>query len=82
MIFVDEKMFRSDESGQLMCWREKGTRFNRNNINLTRHSGHISVNMFGWMWAYGVGELTEIEGRFTGMLSTSIILSFVAKLLR
>ena len=51
VIFVDEKSFRSDVSGALHCWRPNGTRYNEEHLNLTRHSGHVSVNMYGWMWA-------------------------------
>lgn len=28
-------------------------------------SGHVSVNTWGWIFLYGVGELAEIGGRFT-----------------
>lgn len=66
VIFVDEKTFRSDVQGRLHCWRSANTRYRPENLNLTHHSGHVSLNMFGWMWSGGVGELTTIEGRFTG----------------
>lgn len=72
MIFVDEKSFRSDVSGRLHCWRPNNTRYEVQNLNLTHHSGHISSHFFGWMWAEGVGELTKIDGRFTGNNDNSL----------
>ena len=26
-------------------------------------SGHVTVNLWGWIFLHGVGELTDIEGR-------------------
>lgn len=66
VVFVDEKTFRSDQHGALHCWRPMGTRYRAENLNLTHHSGHVSANLFGWMWSGGVGELTPINGRFNG----------------
>lgn len=28
-------------------------------------SGHVTCNLWGWIHLYGIGELAEIEGRFT-----------------
>ena len=66
VVFVDEKSFRSDQSGRVHVWRPNGTRFSETNVNAVRRSGHISVNMFGWVSANGVGELSLVENRLTG----------------
>ena len=66
MVFVDEKCFRSDQSGNVNVWRPNCTRFSEQNVNAVHRSGHITVNMFGWVCASGVGELTRIENRLTG----------------
>lgn len=66
VIFCDEKTFRSDQHGRLHCWRRRGTRYQTENINITHHSGHVCLNMFGWSWSGGVGELTKIDCRFNG----------------
>jgi len=72
VIFVDEKSFRSDATGQMHCWRPRATRYEARHLNLVQRSGHVSANMFGWMWAFGVGELTEINGRLNGELRLSV----------
>jgi len=68
VIFVDEKTFSSSTQGRIRVWRSRGTRYNPDNVVETHESGHITQGFFGWMWAYGPGELTQIEGRFTGWL--------------
>lgn len=46
--------------------KKRNIRYQQEHLNLTHHSGHVSLNMFGWMWSGGVGELTTVGGRFTG----------------
>ncbi|CAF3669016.1 unnamed protein product [Rotaria socialis] len=65
VIFTDEKTFSTDDHGQLHCWRTDGTRFKEQNVAKSRRSGRITAGMWGWMCGYGVGELCEINGRFT-----------------
>lgn len=65
VIFSDEKTFLSTTHGRLRCWRVNGTRYSRQNIYEVARSGHVTCNMWGWMHLYGIGELAEIEGRFT-----------------
>lgn len=66
VIFTDEKCFSSVEAGARICWRPVNTRYTQKNIQERSRSGRITANLWGWMWAYGPGELVKIEGRFTG----------------
>ena len=75
-MFVDEKTFRSDQSGNVHVWRPDGTRYHEENVNAVRRIGHISVNMFGWVSASGVGELTRIENRLTGNVISHTIKNY------
>lgn len=36
------------------------------NIVETTRSGHVTAGVWGWISGFGVGELAEIDGRFTG----------------
>lgn len=65
VIFSDEKTFASNTHGRLHCWRRDNTRYEPQNIYEEARSGHITLNVWGWIHLYGVGELTEIHGRFT-----------------
>ena len=65
VIFSDEKTFASTTHGQLHCWRPNDTRYSRQNIYEVARSGHVTCNVWGWIHLYGLGELAEIEGRFT-----------------
>ena len=49
-------------------WRPVNTRYHKRHIVETNRSGYVSVNMFGWIWSGGPGELTRITSRFTGEL--------------
>lgn len=65
VIFTDEKCFSSVKSGTGVCWRIANTRYEEKNIDTKARSGRVSTSLWGWMWAYGPGELVEIEGRLT-----------------
>lgn len=67
VIFTDEKSFSSVSEGARHCWRPVNTRYMEKNIEEIATSGRITVNMWGWMWAYGPGELVVLEGRFTSV---------------
>jgi len=73
VIFLDEKTFRSDCHGALHCWRPDGTRYELPHVNPTHHQGRVTVNMLGWMWSHGVGELFNVEERFTGELYADLL---------
>ncbi|KAK3888064.1 hypothetical protein Pcinc_007854 [Petrolisthes cinctipes] len=65
VIFSDESYFTSVEVKARHCWRQKDTRYDAENIKERAVSGRIGRNYWGWMWAYGPGELVSLEGRFT-----------------
>lgn len=67
VIFTDETCFCSTQVGKRHCWRLKNTRYNPENIQEIARSGRVSVSFWGWMWAYGPGELVKIDGRLTGI---------------
>lgn len=65
VVFSDEKTFASTSHGQLHCWRRNNTRYARQHIYEQARSGHVTCNVWGWVNLYTLGELTEIQGRFT-----------------
>ena len=72
VVFLDEKTFRSDCHGRLHCWRPNGTLYDQRYMNPTHHQGHVTVNMEGWMWSHGVGQLHRITKRFTGIVCLTL----------
>lgn len=73
VIFSDEKTFSSSTHGPLHCYRRPGTRYLRENIFEIARSGHVTCNVWGWIHLYGIGELTEIEGRFTSQVYLELL---------
>ncbi|KAK4307347.1 hypothetical protein Pmani_018177 [Petrolisthes manimaculis] len=65
VIFSDEKTFSSTSHGKLHCWRRDNTRYDEENVYQVARSGRVTCNVWGWIFLHGVGEVTEIEGRFT-----------------
>ena len=65
VVWTDEKTFSSSDHGQLHCWRPNNSRYDPKHIYEVARSGHVTVNMWGWINLNCVGELTEINGRFT-----------------
>ena len=65
VIFTDEKTFASNTHGQLHCWGSNNSKYERRNIYEVARSGHITCNVWGWIHLHGIGEVAEIEGRFT-----------------
>lgn len=59
-IFTDEKTFKSSQHGRMTLWRYNNTRNTHEHIVPTTESGRISVNIWGWMSADGVGELSRL----------------------
>ena len=66
VVFGDEKTFCSSTQGASHCWRRKGTRFEKEHLQITHNSGRISKAFWGWCAWGGVGEITVIENRLTG----------------
>ncbi|CAF2060967.1 unnamed protein product [Rotaria magnacalcarata] len=65
VIFTDEKTFSSEGHSKRHCWRLRETRYEEKNICESQRSGRINVGMLGWISGLGIGELTEVNGRFT-----------------
>lgn len=65
VIFTDEKTFSSTNHGRLHCWRINNSRYDPVNVYQEARSGHVTVNIWGWVNLNSVGEMTDIEGRFT-----------------
>lgn len=65
VIFTDEKCFSSVKAGPGVCWRVTKTRYLDKHIFTKAKSGRVSTSLWGWMWAYGPGELLEIDGKLT-----------------
>lgn len=65
VIFSDEKTFQSTNHGQLHCWRADNTRYDHRHIYQEARSGHVTANVWGWVNLNSIGELVEINGRFT-----------------
>ncbi|KAK4302568.1 hypothetical protein Pmani_025344 [Petrolisthes manimaculis] len=40
-------------------------RYDEENVYQVARSGRVTCNVWGWIFLHGVGEVTEIEGRFT-----------------
>lgn len=62
-VFVDEKVFQTNEHGRLTLYRPNNTRYDERNVLPNRTSGRISLAFWGWISASGPGELVEIPGR-------------------
>lgn len=65
VIFSDETTFYSHNHGRLHCWRPNNTRYDPTYVYQQAKSGHVTLNMWGWINLNSIGELTEIHGRFT-----------------
>lgn len=77
-IFTDEKSFNSSTNGRLNLWRYNNTRYEEKNVVINRESGRISINLWGWISADGVGELVQLPPRanavnYVSMLEESML---------
>ena len=50
VIFTDEKTFSSMDHGRKRCWRKKNTRYEDKYIYKNAKSGHVTCNMWGWIF--------------------------------
>lgn len=65
VVFTDEKIFQSTYNGQIRVYRPANSRFEeRYTSDLAFRPGRFSVNIWGWICAYGVGVCWPLEGRF------------------
>lgn len=53
-------------------YRARGDRFRDQNIALKHVSGKVTANFWGWISAFGPGEIVRIRGRFTGNLNLMV----------
>lgn len=63
VIFLDEKVFKTEENAKKIVWRLNGTRYDRHYIEPKRHSGRITAAYWGWMSADGPGEICRVSPR-------------------
>jgi transposase-like protein/transposase len=61
-MFSDECSISSANVGPVIVYRPKGKRFDKRYVAQTRTSGRVSVSVWGWMSAQGLGSLYRIEG--------------------
>lgn len=67
VIFVDEKVFSTNEQGRVSLWRFENTRYEEPNILQTQQSGRLTLGFWGWMSSSGPGELIEIPTRMNAV---------------
>lgn len=65
VIFSDEKTFYSTTHNRLMCWRRNNFHYTPDHVVEEARSGHVTANLWGWLHLFGLGELTDMQGRFT-----------------
>ncbi|KAG0718363.1 putative low-specificity L-threonine aldolase 1 [Chionoecetes opilio] len=82
VIFCDEKTFRSSDHGRVRVWRRDNTRYEPRNICTETRSGHVTCNVFGWISMHGVGDVVNIEGRFTAAKYVDLLDNFLLPSLR
>lgn len=66
VIFCDEKVFKSYSNYRQPLYRRDNSRYDEENLLFVRHSGRITMGMWGWMSVDGPGELVRIPPRMTG----------------
>lgn len=66
VIFSDETSFTTEKGHCKHVYRKTNTRFSNKNISQSDRSGRKCCSMWGWISAYGPGELTLIEGSLNG----------------
>jgi hypothetical protein len=67
VVFVDEKVFSTNEQGRVSLWRLENTRYEEPNILKTQQSGRLTLGFWGWMTSSGPGELIEIPTRMNSV---------------
>ncbi|XP_042213233.1 uncharacterized protein LOC121860217 [Homarus americanus] len=65
VVFTDEKTFASTNHGKIHLWRPNRMRYNRAHIYEVARSGHVTLNMWGYISQHGMGDIFLIPGRFT-----------------
>ncbi|KAF2883125.1 hypothetical protein ILUMI_23042 [Ignelater luminosus] len=73
VIFSDEKIFKTGMGTCQPLWRLDNTRHQPQNVSRLRHSGRITMSMWGWMSSAGPGELVRTSPRMTAAEYVNIL---------
>lgn len=73
VIFTDEKIFQSSNSGRLRVYRPRNSRFQERYVTPTNKSGRFSVNVWAWICVHGAGVAWRCEGRFNSQTYLNIL---------
>lgn len=73
VIFTDEKIFQSRNSGHLRVYRPDNCRFQERYVTSDNRSGRFSINVWAWMCVQGPGVAWRIEGRFNSQTYVRIL---------
>lgn len=63
VIFSDEKVFQSTKDGSIICYRPDNHRYDPRYTYKKKRSGRVSVSVYGYISAYGRGELVRVNRR-------------------
>jgi transposase len=63
-IYTDESTFMTGSPHKLLVWRQIGTRYDENNIQIVRNSGRTSVSVWGCLTREGLGPLYRVWRNF------------------
>jgi hypothetical protein len=66
VIFSDESVFSSENSGPVRVYSPQGTRYNAEYVKESACSGHISVAAWGWISSHRIRLLHRIDGHLDG----------------
>lgn len=73
IIFSDEKTFRSISGRKMHLWRPKNQRYTPKYVQQMKVSGRISCGIWGFITAFGVGDICEISGRMNSIEYTQVL---------
>ncbi|KAG7158825.1 putative Transposable element Tc1 transposase-like 63, partial [Homarus americanus] len=62
VVFTEEKTFASTNHGKINLWRPNCTRAH---IYEVVRSGHVTLNVWGYISLHAMGDVFQIKGRFT-----------------
>uniref|UniRef100_V5I9M2 Transposable element Tcb1 transposase n=1 Tax=Anoplophora glabripennis TaxID=217634 RepID=V5I9M2_ANOGL len=73
VIFSDEKIFQSTNSGKVKVYRPKNQRFHPRYVCERARSGRFSVPTWAWISDAGPGVIWRVEGNLTGLQYRTIL---------
>ena len=71
--FIYNYYVRSDECGRIFCYRENGTRFHKDHVQVKDGSGRKTVPVWAFFSADGPGTFVRINGRLNSVKYIDII---------